>query len=183
MHFDSFSYRSRNISKQPGNWFQLHNAEEALCRHFRLTQLTSLGLEDKREATCAGGALIKYLYETQKNGLDHIRNLRFAENGRTMLLDQNTRKNLELTEGLRGGRKGTLLNLIDKTSTAMGGRLLRSWVEQPLLEKAKINERLDAVEELVNNRILGMSLAEELDGVYDMERLMNKVAYRNMNAR
>ena len=174
---------SRNISKQPGNWFQLHNAEEALCRHFRLTQLTSLGLEDKKEATCAGGALIKYLYETQKNGLDHIRNLRFAENGRIMLLDQNTRRNLELTEGLRGGRKGTLLNLIDKTATAMGGRLLRSWVEQPLLEKAEINERLDAVEELVNNRILGMSLAEELDGVYDMERLMNKVAYRNMNAR
>ena len=174
---------SRNISKQPGSWFQPHNAEEELCRHFHLTQLTSLGLDDKKEATCAGGALIKYLYETQKNGLEHIRNLRFAENGKTMLLDQNTRRNLELTEGLRGGKKGTLLNLIDKTATAMGGRLLRSWVEQPLLEKTEINERLDAVGELVSNRVLGMTLAEELGGVYDMERLMNKVAYRNLNAR
>ena len=174
---------SRNISRQPGSWFQLHNAEEALCRHFRLTHLTSLGLDDKKEAACAGGALIKYLYETQKNSLEHIRNLRFAENGRTMLLDQNTRRNLELTEGLRGGKKGTLLNLIDRTATAMGGRLLRSWVEQPLLDAGEINERLDAVAELAGNRVMGMMLAEELGGVYDMERLMNKVAYRNMNAR
>ena len=101
-----------------------------------------------------------------------------------MLLDQNTRRNLELTESLRGERrKGTLLGLLDLTSTAMGGRLLRRWVEQPLLDEKEINNRLDAVEELVNDRILGMTLAEELEGVYDMERLMNKVAYRNMNAR
>ena len=70
-----------------------------------------------------------------------------------------------------------------KTSTAMGGRLLRSWVEQPLLDPNEINARLDAVEELVRDRVLGMTLSEELEGVYDMERLMNKVAYRNMNAR
>ena len=159
-----FSTEVRNVSRQPGTWFQLHNAEEALCRHFHLTQLTSLGLDDKKEAACAGGALIKYLYETQKNSLEHIRNLRFAENGRTMLLDQNTRRNLELTEGLRGGKKGTLLNLIDQTATAMGGRLLRSWVEQPLLDAREINERLDAVGELTGNRVLGMTLAEELSG-------------------
>ena len=172
-----------NVSRQPGNWFQPHNAEEALCRHFRLSNLTSLGLDDRKEATCAGGALIKYLHETQKNSLEHIRNIRFAENGRTMLLDQNTRRNLELTEGLRGGKKGTLLNLIDRTATAMGGRLLRSWVEQPLLDVGEINERLDAVAELAGNRVTGMTLEEELGGVYDMERLMNKVAYRNLNAR
>ena len=101
-----------------------------------------------------------------------------------MLLDQNTRRNLELTESLRGDRrKGTLLGLLDLTSTAMGGRLLRRWVEQPLLDEKEINNRLDAVQELVNDRMLGMTLAEELEGVYDMERLMNKVAYRNMNAR
>ena len=174
----------RCVSGQPQQWFQRRNAEEALKEHYHLSQLTALGLTDRKEAACAAGALLKYLHETQKNSLEHIRTLRYAENGRTMLLDQNTRRNLELTESLRGDRrKSTLLGLIDKTSTAMGGRLLRRWVEQPLLDKKEINSRLDAVEELVRNRMLGMTLAEELEGVYDMERLMNKVAYRNMNAR
>ncbi len=172
------------ICGQPQQWFQRRNAEETLKEHYHLSQLTALGLTDRKEASCAAGALLKYLHETQKNSLEHIRTLRFAENGRTMLLDQNTRRNLELTESLRGERKkGTLLGLIDRTSTAMGGRLLRRWVEEPLLDEQEINCRLDAVEELVRDRILGMTLAEELEGVYDMERLMNKVAYRNMNAR
>lgn len=174
----------RGLNGQPRVWFQRRNAEDTICEHFHLSQLTSLGLDDKKEATCAAGALLRYLHETQKNSLEHIRTLRIAENGKTMLLDQNTRRNLELTESLRGERrKGTLLGLLDLTSTAMGGRLLRRWVEQPLLDEKEINNRLDAVEELVNDRILGMTLAEELEGVYDMERLMNKVAYRNMNAR
>ena len=174
----------RGLNGQPRVWFQRKNAEDTICEHFHLSQLTSLGLDDKKEATCAAGALLRYLHETQKNSLEHIRTLRIAENGKTMLLDQNTRRNLELTESLRGERrKGTLLGLLDLTSTAMGGRLLRRWVEQPLLDEEEINNRLDAVEELVNDRILGMTLAEELEGVYDMERLMNKVAYRNMNAR
>ncbi len=174
----------RGLNGQPRVWFQRKNAEDTICEHFHLSQLTSLGLDDKKEATCAAGALLRYLHETQKNSLEHIRTLRIAENGKTMLLDQNTRRNLELTESLRGERrKGTLLGLLDLTSTAMGGRLLRRWVEQPLLDEKEINNRLDAVQELVNDRILGMTLAEELEGVYDMERLMNKVAYRNMNAR
>ena len=174
----------RGLNGQPRIWFQRKNAEDMLCEHFHLSQLTSLGLSDRKEAACAAGALLRYLHETQKNSLEHIRTLRIAENGRTMLLDQNTRRNLELTESLRGERrKGTLLGLLDMTSTAMGGRLLRRWVEQPLLDEKEINNRLDAVQELVSDRILGMTLAEELEGVYDMERLMNKVAYRNMNAR
>ena len=174
----------RGLNGQPRVWFQRKNAEDTICEHFHLSQLTSLGLDDKKEATCAAGALLRYLHETQKNSLEHIRTLRIAENGKTMLLDQNTRRNLELTESLRGDRrKGTLLGLLDLTSTAMGGRLLRRWVEQPLLDEKEINNRLDAVQELVNDRMLGMTLAEELEGVYDMERLMNKVAYRNMNAR
>ena len=174
----------RGLNGQPRIWFQRKNAEDTLFDHFHLNQLTSLGLTDKKQATCAAGALLRYLHETQKNSLEHIRTLRFAENGKTMLLDQNTRRNLELTESLRGeSRKGTLLELLDMTSTAMGGRLLRRWVEQPLLDEREINNRLDAVQEMVDNRILGMSVAEELEGVYDMERLLNKVAYRNMNAR
>ena len=172
------------LSGQPEHWFQRRNAEEALKEHYHVNHMTSLGLEEKKQASCAAGALIRYLHETQKNNLEHINTLRFETNGCTMLLDQNTRRNLELTESLRGDRrKGTLLGLLDKTCTAMGGRLLRSWVEQPLLNKDEINRRLDAVEELVKDRVLGISLSEELEGVYDMERLMNKVAYRNMNAR
>ena len=135
-------------------------------------------------AACAAGALMKYLAETQKNSLEHITTLRFSKSGNRMLLDPNTRRNLELTESLRWkGKKGTLLNLLDQTATAMGGRLLRSWVEQPLLDRDEINIRLDAVDELVKNRIIGISLAEELNGVYDMERLLSKVSYRNLNAR
>ena len=182
--YETAGNQIRGVSGQPQQWFQRRNAEDMLRDHYHISQLTSLGLTERKEAACAAGALLKYLHETQKNSLEHISTLRFAENGRTMILDQNTRRNLELTESLRGDRrKGTLLGLIDKTSTAMGGRLLRTWVEQPLLDEKEINYRLDAVEELVKDRILGMTLSEELDGVYDMERLMNKVAYRNMNAR
>ena len=172
------------ISEQNSNWFQLHNAGEVLCDHFKLPHLAGLGLEEHPFATRAAGALMKYLGETQKNSLEHMTTLRFARSGNRMLLDPNTRRNLELTESLRWkGKKGTLLNLLDKTSTAMGGRLLRSWVEQPLLDREEINGRLDAVETLVRNRMIGISLAEELEGVYDMERLLSKVSYRNLNAR
>lgn len=172
------------ISEQNSNWFQLHNAGEVLCDHFKLPHLAGLGLEEHPFATRAAGALMKYLGETQKNSLEHMTTLRFARSGNRMLLDPNTRRNLELTESLRWkGKKGTLLNLLDRTSTAMGGRMLRSWVEQPLLDREEINGRLDAVETLVRNRMIGISLAEELEGVYDMERLLSKVSYRNLNAR
>ena len=172
------------IHKQNNNWFQHHNASETLSAHFNMPHLAGLGLEGHERATRAAGALMKYLGETQKNSLEHMTTLRFAQSGDKMHLDPNTRRNLELTENLRGkGKKGTLLSLLDKTCTAMGGRLLRSWVEQPLLNPSAINDRLDAVEELTKNRIIGLSLGEELSGVYDLERLLSKVAYRTMNAR
>ena len=172
------------VSEQKPEWFQYRNAKESLLRHFRLTNLTGLGLEEHRHAVCAAGALMRYLTETQKNDLEHITSLRYSMSGSGMLLDQNTRRNLELTESLRGkGRKGTLLDLLDRTSTAMGSRLLRSWVEMPLLRPGEINTRLDAVSELVSRRVLAMTLSDELEGVYDMERLLSKVAYRNLNAR
>ncbi len=172
------------ISEQNGNWFRYHNASETLCAHFGLQNLAGLGLDSHKLSACAAGALMKYLGETQKNSLEHMTSLRFSQSGNRMVLDPNTRRNLELTESLRGkGKKGTLLSLLDKTSTAMGGRLLRSWVEQPLLSSEEINHRLDAVEELLKNKIAGITLAEELDGVYDLERLLSKVSYRSLNAR
>lgn len=101
-----------------------------------------------------------------------------------MLLDRNTRRNLELTESLRSRtKKGSLLWLMDKTSTAMGGRLLRSWIEQPLVNREEILRRLDAVEEFTSQHVLTMTLSEELQGVYDVERLLSKVSYKSLNAR
>ncbi len=172
-------------SEQPSAWYQLANATDALCRHFQLNDLSPLGLsEEYKSAACAAGALMKYLSETQKNALEHITELRIYQGSETMLLDRNTRRNLELTESIRGrSRKGSLLALLDKTSTAMGGRLLRSWIEQPLINKEKIERRLDAVEEFSGQHVLTMTLLEELQGVYDVERLLSKVAYKSINAR
>ena len=165
--------------------WQYQNASESLCKHFALQDLSPLGLTDEyRLGACAAGALMRYLSDTQKNALEHITGLRIYQGDKTMLLDRNTRRNLELTESIRGRtKKGSLLWLLDKTSTAMGGRLLRSWIEQPLVDPDAITRRLDAVEEFTRQHVLTMTLAEELQGVYDMERLLSKVAYKNINAR
>ena len=174
-----------STSEESGSSFQYQNASEALCKHFALQDLSPLGLtEEYRAGACAAGALMHYLSDTQKNALEHITTLRIYQGTETMLLDRNTRRNLELTESLRNrSKKGSLLWLMDKTSTAMGGRLLRSWIEQPLVNKTAINRRLDAVEEFTHQHVLTMTLAEELQGVYDVERLLSKVAYKSMNAR
>ncbi|MBQ7866107.1 MAG: DNA mismatch repair protein MutS, partial [Clostridia bacterium] len=174
-----------SASEQPGTWFQFQNASDTLCRHFELNDLSPLGLsEEYRVAASAAGALMRYLSETQKNSLEHITELRIYQGSETMLLDRNTRRNLELTESLRSRtRKGSLLWLLDKTSTAMGGRLLRSWIEQPLINRGKILHRLDAVEEFTRQHVLTMTLAEELQNVYDIERLLSRVAYKSLNAR
>ena len=157
---------------------------ETLKEHFHLSSLTPLGLEDHPAARVRGRRADELSAGNPEERLEHMRTLRFAENGRTMLLDPNTRRNLELTESLRGkGKKGTLLGLLDQTATAMGGRLLRSWLEQPLVDGEKIRLRHDAVGELAENPVLSASVREELTGVYDMERLLSKVAYRSLNAR
>ncbi|MBQ8072687.1 MAG: DNA mismatch repair protein MutS [Clostridia bacterium] len=169
---------------QPATWFQPKAAEETLREHFQLSSLTPLGLDEHRPALCAAGALMRYLRETQKNALEHLRTLRFDDTGKVMLLDPSTRRNLELTESIRGkGKKGTLLALLDRTATAMGGRLLRGWIEQPLLDRDQILRRHDAVEELTGQPVLRAALQEELTGVYDLERLLSKVAYRSLSAR
>ena len=127
---------------------------------------------------------MRYLNDTQKNSLKHIVSIRIQEKGDTMPLDASTRRNLELTETIRGrSAKGSLLSILDDTVTAMGGRLLRAWVEKPLLSKEKIEARLAAVEALYQNHVLGEALREKLSRVYDMERLLSKVSYHSLNAR
>ena len=165
--------------------FQKGHATDALLSHFKLQTLDSLGLNDDFDlAASAAGALMQYLNETQRNALIHITKLRVAAIHKTMLLDRNTRRNLELTESLRArSKKGSLLWLLDKTATAMGGRMLRTWVEEPLNQREEIEMRLDAVEALVNNHVLMMTLHDELRGVHDIERLLSRVSYGNINAR
>ena len=172
-------------SEQPSAWFGYGAATETLCAHFHLTDLTALGLRDgHRQAACAAGAMMKYLSGTQKNGLEHLTSLRVAGSDGKMLLDRATRRNLELTEGIRSGaRRGSLLWLLDHTATAMGGRTLRGWVEEPLTDREAILARQEAVAEMAGEHVLSMTLSGELKGVYDIERLLSKVSYRTLNAR
>ena len=132
----------------------------------------------------AAGALMNYLDETQKNALSHITRLRIVEKDDTMPLDDAARRALELTETIRGKTvRGSLLGVLDKTVTAMGGRQLRSWVERPLLNRERILSRLSAVSALVRSPIVRAGLCEKLKNVYDMERLLSKVSYHSLNAR
>jgi DNA mismatch repair protein MutS len=158
--------------------------KETLLTHFGVSSLIALGLDASLSvAAQAAGALMRYLSETQKNSLS-ISPLRVLEKGDVMPLDASTRRNLELTETIRGrSAKGSLLSILDETVTAMGGRLLRSWVEKPLLSREKIEARLSAVEAFYSQHVLSQNLRDQLSQVYDMERLLSKVSYHTLNAR
>ncbi len=141
-------------------------------------------ISDKKLAVSSINALIEYIEETQKTSLDHINKITVYQISKYMALDINARRNLEITEKMRDkSKKGTLLWVLDKTSTSMGGRLLRRWLSDPLVDVKEINKRLDAVEELKDNIILRGDVIENLKKVYDIERLTGKMAYGNANAR
>lgn len=164
--------------------FSRKNAEGALLRHFKLQTTDALGLEKGDKRAVAAGALLAYLDETQKNDMAHITALTIYQDKSVMNLDRATRRNLELTESLRSGeRRGSLLWLLDKTRTAMGARLLRAWVESPLLDGARIQTRLDAVEALLGDYMRAEELSDALGDVADMERLLSKISYGSLNAR
>lgn len=133
---------------------------------------------------CAAGALLSYIEETQKTGLSHINNFEIYSADDFMMLDISTRRNLELTETIRSqSKKGSLLWVLDRTMTAMGARMLRRWVEEPLISLEKISYRQDGVEELYNNVYVRETMRERLKNVYDIERLIGKIVYGNLNAR
>lgn len=141
-------------------------------------------LEGKVYSTISASRLIGYLKDTQFNRLEHLMELQYYEPQQFMLMDISTRTNLEIHETLRSReRKGALISILDKTQTAMGGRLLKKWLEQPLLDKIQINSRLDMVEYLVDNPITLDGVREILKEVYDIERLSSKIATGNCNAR
>ena len=163
--------------------FDLESAQNLLETHFGVP-LAELGLTGLPAAVIASGTLLQTLLFVQKNDLKHIRELNYYTTGRFMELDMDARRNLELTETLRSKeKKGTLLWVLDKTHTAMGGRMIRSWLEKPLLDAAEIGRRQNAVEELVNATVCRGELSEALKDVSDLERVMTRIVTGTVNCR
>jgi len=155
-----------------------------ILEHFNADNIDNIGLNGKMYSILSVGKLLNYLYETQKDSLKHISTIEFYYPQEYMILDINTRINLEINETIMGrNKKGALIWLLDKTSTAMGGRLLKNWLEQPLLNISEIKKRQEIVEILVSNVVLMDKIKEYLNKIYDLERLTGKVSYGNCNAR
>lgn len=175
-----------NISLYPlESWY----FDDDLCvrtlkEHFHVGILEGLGLKDYECATIGAGALLTYLLETQKNSLEHMRAITPYITDRFMVIDSSSRRNLELTEALREKvKRGSLLWVLDKTKTAMGARMLRSFIEQPLIDEDAINRRLDALEEINSREMDREEIREYLNPIYDMERLIGRVSYQSANPR
>ena len=168
--------------EKPGQ-FDAVQAEGVLEMHFG-TSVAALGLGGMNEAVMAAGTLLQTLLTLQKNDLAHIRQLQYYTTGRFMELDLDARRNLELTETMRSKeKKGTLLWVLDKTHTAMGGRMIRSWLEKPLLDWGEINRRQAAVEELVDSTIVRGELTDALKDVSDLERVQTRIVTGTVNCR
>ncbi len=165
-------------------YFDDEGCKNCLKEHFQVASLDGLGLADYDSGTIAAGALMQYLHETQKTSLAHMTHITPYNVSMYMLIDSSTRRNLELTETLREKQKrGSLLWVLDKTKTAMGGRLLRTYIEQPLIDQDAINERFNAIEELNRIAISREEIREYLNPVYDLERLSSKITYKSANPR
>ena len=155
-----------------------------LKAHFHITSLDGLGLKDYTTGVIAAGALLQYLYQTQKNSLSHLTSLLPYTTGKYMLIDSSSRRNLELVETMREKqKKGSLLWVLDKTKTAMGARKLRSMIEQPLIDKEEILKRQTVIEEFNNEVITREEIREYLNPIYDLERLMSKISCKSANPR
>ncbi len=164
--------------------FDEERCKETLKRHFKVGSLAGLGLDNYSIGVVAAGAVMQYLEETQKISLDHITKIHPYISGHYMLLDRSTRRNLELCETMREkAKRGSLFWVLDKTKTAMGARMLRNSIEQPLLHLDEINDRLDTVQALNENAINREELREYLGPIYDLERLVSKISYRSANAK
>lgn len=172
------------VSVLEGRYFSDDTCRRVLKEHFHVASLDGMGLADYELGTIAAGCILEYLYETQKNDLSHLTGIKPYTTGQFMMVDTSTRRNLELVETLREKQKrGSLLWVLDRTKTAMGARLLRSFIEQPLIVKEEIERRQEAVEELNMNYISREEIREYLHSIYDLERLMGRISYRTANPR
>lgn len=171
-------------TEAPDYYFNLETDEETLKRQFHINSIEGLGLKDSPACVASCGALMQYLHETQMSSLSHINHIETYSVDSFMILDSATRRNLELTETLRDKQKrGSLLWVLDKTKTAMGARKLREFVEQPLLYKGAIEKRLDAIEAINKELIVLEELREYLNTIYDLERLLTRIALKTANPR
>lgn len=165
-----------HLSSAPDWTFEFASAEQLLRDHFRVSTLDGYGLKDQTYAVSAAGGVLQYLRTTQKNSLGQLMSIRSYSTAAFMVLDPFTRRNLELVETIRQRKfHGSLLGILNRGVTAMGARLLRTWINQPLLEIKRLNARLDAVETLVNSELLRGEIAVELRQVADIERLANRI--------
>ena len=172
------------VSALDNRFFSDEMCRKILKEHYKVGSLDGLGLGDYDAGVIAAGAVMQYMYETQKSTLAHITAITPYSSGQFMVLDISTRRNLELLETLREKQKrGTLLWVLDKTKTAMGARLLRTYIEQPLLKKEAILGRQNAVEELNLNYISREELREYLNSIYDLERLIGRISYKTAGPR
>ena len=166
------------------HFFDEDKCRRSLLKHFHVTSLQGMGIEDFPAGLIAAGALMLYLTDTQKTDLSHLTHLYPYLTSRYMLLDSSTRRNLELTETIREKQKrGSLLWVLDKTRTAMGARTMRQYLEQPLIDRPAIEKRLDAVEALCKKAMNRDEIREYLNPIYDLERLLGKVSYKTANPR
>ena len=164
--------------------FAFDYAQRLLTEHFGVMSLDGFGCQGHKLAVAAAGAVLHYLKDTQKSSLSHIDHLQFYEISGSMALDATTVRNLELVQSLfDGSRQATLIGCLDRTSTGMGARLLKSWLLRPEIDLAEINQRLDAVAELKQRLIEREELKAPLQKVYDIERLLSKVSLATANAR
>lgn len=166
------------------SYFKYSSCEDILLSQFEVTSLIPLDIQDKREVTIASGSLLLYLMETEKHASPQIKHLILKESGQNMILDRSTMRNLELLETqYNQSHKGSLLDVLDKTHTAMGGRLIRRFIKEPLKDSAAINKRLDAVETLVDLPVNRANIVSSLKHVYDFERLTARIASMRANGK
>ena len=175
--------RARIASTPDADAFGYALAAKSMAAHFG-RDVREMGFDEIKLAVCAAGALLQYLTQTQKNALEHIITPTRYQSGMYMALDKVALRNLELTETSRAKtRRGSLLWILDHSRTSMGSRLLRSWIERPLYDQGEIERRLDAVGQFMENPMESARMREILDGVYDVERLLSRIAYEAVNAR
>ncbi len=173
-----------SVSALDSWYFDDELCKKALKEQFKVMSLEGLGIADYDAGIIAAGSLMQYLFETQKTSLSHLTRIIPYSTGKYMVLDTSTRRNLELLETLREKQKrGSLLWVLDKTKTAMGGRMLRTFIEQPLIEKAEIVRRQDCISELNSQVITREEIREYLNPIYDLERLISRISYKSANPR
>jgi len=172
------------LTERPPWCFTGSEARRILCEHFQVSTLDGFGVDESSPGVTAAGALLEYVRETQKSALGHINSLRPYDRNNALIIDESTRRSLELTQTIRENtREGSLLAVIDETVTPMGARLLTDWLSAPLTDLAEINRRLDAVEELTADSTLCRELRDRLKQSYDVQRLVSRIATQRSSPR